>query len=224
MMPILISSVTHHALSPPTSIVKLDLVDYGQRPLARVIDSQGTQLIALRDLNTILRAKPITAIHIITPLKICRAEPARAATAIGFLRECTSMGVPVHWNATAIDVDIRPSLRHLHPPASIRAESRRTDLAAWTAQFRFGAFYFRRGPGFVIVIDTRLESDAHRYVVDDDRLVQAFAAGLWPQDEQVNSPDSISLLEGEGLMITLGTVSVILPYRIGRWPIPYNSI
>ncbi|MFE0511148.1 DUF5825 family protein [Streptomyces sp. NPDC058964] len=150
----------------------------------------------------------------------------RTTTAVQFLRECQSLGLPVSWQAadarTPYDARL---LRHLPPPAQLRSES--AELGSWRAGYSFGMLYHRRGPGFVTVMDRREPGRAARLTLDHPDLLSAFHTLLDPtplDDLDPGRREATGLLAAERLALVTDGWAVALPPRVGRWPVPCTGI
>ena len=136
------------------------------------------------------------------------------------LREAISVGLQVDWTATGRLSWATPSIRHLPPPRSGEDE--------WALAFAFGYCYYRLGPDFVIIRDTRMGAGrGARYLLDDQESVAA-----WPELEGVlHLPDSsdggrrlLDVLTSENLALVAGDWATVLPFRMRRWPVPESSV
>jgi hypothetical protein len=134
------------------------------------------------------------------------------------LREAMSMTMTVDWTpASAVPFDPR-MVRHLVPP--------REGADAWRDGYRFGLCFYQVGPGFVLLKDTR-ENGGARYRIDDERAVTA-----WHELGSVLSLPAASpgvrelceLLTAENLVMRCGDWVTLLPFRMRRWPVPFDAI
>ncbi|HET9141710.1 DUF5825 family protein [Actinophytocola sp.] len=138
------------------------------------------------------------------------------------LREAVSVTMRVDWSAASPVPFELPMVHHLPPP---RREHDAGTADGWRQRFRFGLSYYRVGPGFLQLKDVR--DGAARYRLDDPKAVAS-----WSQLEQVRhltelSPDGQALYEllaGEGLIMRRGAWVTLLPFRMRRWPVPFNGI
>ena len=143
---------------------------------------------------------------------------------VRFLREAMSHTLRVNWTTDrmpAIDPDL---VNHLQPPAPAAHDEVST---AWRSRYAYGRCYYRRGPGFVTVKDTRVPDANARYLIDDPDAVEAFAAS----ERVVHLPSApeplrelLDLLFGERLALRLGEYATLLPNRMRGWPVPYNAV
>jgi hypothetical protein len=125
-------------------------------------------------------------------------------------------GLAVEWALPAdrpewVTADV---LLHLPPPVAGDAD----EIARWSARHQFGQLYWRRGPGFVTVVDARGESRI-RYVIDEKPVLALF--------ESLAVPRPITGLSGEmddlsdaALVVQQDGWAVRLPYRLRHTPMP----
>jgi hypothetical protein len=136
------------------------------------------------------------------------------------LREAMSVILRVDWS-TAAPVPFELSMvAHLQPP---RAQSG----DGWRNRHRFGLCYYRIGPGFVLLRDTRDAANGARYRLDDAEAVLSL-----PELETVRRLPELSadarelyqLLAGEDMVMRCGEWVTVLPYRLRRWPLPFDAV
>ncbi len=150
-------------------------------------------------------------------------DPENTLALVRFLREASSAGVFVRWSCDGVDIDVE-SLVHLPPPEAVGAESSEADsLAAWHRRYRPGLCFYRRGPRFVILKDTRCRGGAARMVLEGDDDIAAFETLHCVVD--LNQLDGAALelfevLDAEHLVLRLGGHATLLPNRMHRWPVP----
>ncbi|HEY0698358.1 MAG TPA: DUF5825 family protein [Micromonospora sp.] len=136
------------------------------------------------------------------------------------LRESISVGLQVDWVLTGeLRWDVG-GIRHLPPPRSGRDD--------WRRAFTFGYCYYRVGPDFVTIRDTRSDNGfGARYLLDDPESV-----ACWPELEGVlHLPEAtaaglrlLELLAAENLALVAGNRATVLPFRMRRWPVPESSV
>ncbi|MBN6041002.1 DUF5825 family protein [Amycolatopsis sp. 195334CR] len=134
------------------------------------------------------------------------------------LREAVSYTLRIEWRARAVPFDLT-MVGHLPPPLGDEGRE-------WRDTYRFGLCYYQRGPNFVLLKDVRGEGGA-RYRIDDEQ-----AMSVWPELEPVRHRDSLTpaarelcaLLEEEELLMRRGDWVTHLPYRLRRWPVPFDAI
>jgi hypothetical protein len=138
------------------------------------------------------------------------------------LREAMSVILRVDWSTEAPAPFELSMVAHLQPPRSGAPFSRE-----WSLQHRFGLCYYRLGPGFVLLRDTRDAEDGARY-----RLEHPEAVVSWSELEPVRRLSGLSastrglydLLTGEDMVLRCGEWVTVLPYRLRRWPVPFDAV
>lgn len=148
------------------------------------------------------------------------------AVAVRFLRECQGVGLRVRWRPSreeaAYDMTL---LRHLPPP--VESPGERGELRSWRAGHAYGMLYYRRGPGFVTVMDRRDRAASARFTLDHADLLSAFETVLEPAPLSGLSAvhrEAVGLLAAERLAMVSDGWVVALPPRIRRWPVPATGI
>lgn len=146
------------------------------------------------------------------------AEPGPTLRHIARLRDSMTSGAPLPWSGDVVEPLNVDLLCHLPPPGD--AGPRQDE---WRHRWRPGLCYFRRGPGFVEIIDARRSSTFIRFVLDSPDLVDAFVTCLVPtslSDVGDERRDAISALLDEHLLIELDQQVISLPHRMKTWPLP----
>ncbi|PXX71594.1 hypothetical protein DFR70_1011028 [Nocardia tenerifensis] len=129
------------------------------------------------------------------------------------LRDLTARGESIRWSCDA-EPKILARLHHLVPPLYLASGVQPTD---WRARHRPGQFYFRRGPGFVIVYDGR-SGDETETVIDDPEQLALF--------DRLHRPGAVppcpatAALRALGVLFELGGKGITLPYRLARLTLP----
>jgi hypothetical protein len=142
---------------------------------------------------------------------------------IAFLRDAYGEGLPVRW-VGCVDAEIAGLISHLPPPQRSCAEA---SVAAWREAHVFGLAYWRQGPSFIMVKDTRPARAAARFLIYDEITRDAFLFARQPRVLVGVAPDveqAIDSLVQEGLVLRIGTWVTVLPYRMRRWPIPAFAV
>jgi hypothetical protein len=138
------------------------------------------------------------------------------------LREAMSMTMTVDWSGDlAVPFDPR-MVRHLPPPRQRNGDG----ADPWRAEFRFGLCFYQVGPGFVLLKDTRDGSGA-RYRIDDERAVSAWhelGSVRFLPDASPEVGELCELLSEEELVMRRGQWVTLLPFRMRRWPVPFDAI
>ncbi len=152
-------------------------------------------------------------------------NPLRAAHAVRLLRDNCCLGRPVRWRGRAAGVFDVGALVHLPPPEELTNAPGAAE--EWRERHRYGLFYFRVGPGFILVKDQRNMTEAARFVIDDPDIVDVFKQSLAPtmlSRMGKRQLQAAQMLCDEGLLLRTGDVVVTLPARLRRWPVPFRAI
>jgi hypothetical protein len=145
---------------------------------------------------------------------------------VRLLREALAATVAVDWTAGSLG-DLDESLVcHLQPPRG--GAPREESGAVWRDRYRFGRCYYRLGPGFVLIKDTR-DSVGHgaRYRLDGPDAVAAFPdleRALHLPAATARARELFELLAGERLALRRGDWGTVLPFRMRRWPVPFSAV
>ncbi|HET9898222.1 MAG TPA: DUF5825 family protein [Streptosporangiaceae bacterium] len=154
------------------------------------------------------------------------ADPVATARAVQALREAYASKLRCRWTGEVAGEFDLGQVVHLPPPDELAGRDGALDL--WRARHRYGMFHFRIGPGFVIVIDKRLDQSASRYVIDDPAMLAVFLDCSHAIDRldrmDAGRREAAEILCAEGLLLRLGEVVVTLPIRLRKWPVPYRSV
>jgi hypothetical protein len=162
-------------------------------------------------------------------------RPARVAVPVRFgesadadveqlriLRDLTGRTVRVHWSMIGRPLFDPRTYVHLVPPG----EGSDPVVRRWAGEYRYGTFYYRQGPDFVVVKDVRPGGDHARFTVEGDDAEQ-FRRLAGESTLADLSPASLAALDdavGMGLAIRGEQRFLLLPYRLRRWPVPYQAI
>jgi hypothetical protein len=141
------------------------------------------------------------------------------------LREATSHAVRLRWRLAG-----RPTLpldthAHLLPPLDGVDGPSREHARSWAARYRYGAFHYRHGPGFVAVRDARPGRDHCRLVITEGsaELLEMVAADtiekLTPAAREA-VPEAVAA----GLAVVADGALLVLPYRMRHWPVPIDGL
>lgn len=135
------------------------------------------------------------------------------------LRDLSSCSVSVSWRCSeeTLPAGSRRLLVHLSPPDG--------DLV-WASQFRFGALYWRRGPGFLFIKDARTVGATH-YILDEPTEQDLFQRFSAPQACTKLTRLEAQVFEGLaecGFLFIDSGYALSLPYRMKHWPIPFKAI
>lgn len=143
---------------------------------------------------------------------------------VSLLAAARAHGLAVDWTLPTGGPDwaCADNLHHLPPPLA----GEDAEVARWTRRHSYAQLYWRRGPGFLSVIDARRPS-RERYVLDDERLQEVFLR-LGPplRTSELDGADTGSLGEllDAGLAVTADGLATLLPYRLLHWPMPSDYL
>lgn len=145
---------------------------------------------------------------------------------IRFLREATSHALRLDWVLGGRPLVELRNLMHLVPPASGVNPNVAEYAAAWRAAFRYGTYYYRRGPGFVLAKDVRPGGPAAHLTIDgisaSHFLALAEASVVSQLDPEVREAldDAVNF----GLALCGGRHFTVLPFRMRHWPVPFLAV
>jgi hypothetical protein len=146
---------------------------------------------------------------------------------VRLLREALSATVRVEWTAESIDPLPASTVCHLPPPRA-GAALREDNGIRWRDSYQFGRCYYRIGPGFVLIKDTRQgEGRGARYRLDGAEVVTAFPGleqALYLPAAPAPVRELFELLTGEDLVLRRGDWGTVLPFRMRRWPVPFSTV
>jgi hypothetical protein len=142
---------------------------------------------------------------------------------VAWLRDEQAGAVQVTWHA-AIEAGLDTTLlHHLTPPAGPEDDA----VRLWRAEHRPALCYYRFGPGFIQIKDTRRPEDAARFLLDEPAPVAVFTRCLQPTRFTDLAPDeraAAEILTAERLLLRLGEWVTVLPSRMRRWPVPSHLV
>ncbi|ARF53561.1 hypothetical protein B1H19_04655 [Streptomyces gilvosporeus] len=140
------------------------------------------------------------------------------------LREHTAHALPVLWRADLSRLPAPRILFHLAPPTQA---DRSTTVHTWQETYRYGLLHYRRGPGFLIVRDSRPGAVRKEIVLDRPESVGVFDHFAHPRPlPAADDPSypSVQNLLTDGLLLAVGGLAVALPYRLHRLPLPIEVL
>jgi len=142
---------------------------------------------------------------------------------VWLLRGCASFGVGVQWAAETMPPwDLRLAY-HLPPPASLGKPDEPSVLNVWRQSFVYGSCFYRKGPGFYLIKDTRDQSRMRRLRISVDGATDGFDQLLQPAatgDLTAEAKEVVEALLPLGLVLAVGDHVVSLPFRMRHWPVP----
>lgn len=164
----------------------------------------------------------VQAVHILAPQVLSRDRPEAALALVRVLREAAADGIPIMWRGDVGDgVDVA-ALVHLPPPAA--PEHGGVDaLGPWRDRYQPGLCYYRLGPGFAFVKDVRDPAASARFRVglaDAPDALEHLEAVATTAHLDTATRAVLADLEEERLVLRLGELVTLLPYRMRRWPVP----
>ena len=156
------------------------------------------------------------------PIMLGATEPKQTLEFLRFNRDCLSFGIDLDWTGSVEPTLDGSVLSHLIPP---RADGARLH-ADWMRDHRQGRCYWRNGPGFVSIKDTRAGRQAARFVLDAPKMVALFLrlGSVQRADDASADAQDLGALLDEGLVMSLDGWLLALPYRMRRWPIPALAV
>lgn len=172
------------------------------------------------DVNTLV-AGGLTELGLALPAELTGAGWVRLVSLLATARE---HGVRVDWTLPTAGPDWAraDNLHHLPPPRDGNAG----EVGSWTRRHAYGQLYWRKGPGFLSVIDARRDP-RERYVIDDERLLNVFlrlGAPLCSDELDGGNARALAELLDAGLAVTAGGWATRLPYRLLHWPMPSDYL
>jgi hypothetical protein len=173
-----------------------------------------TELARLRD------TAGITEIEVTDPVQLNERDPVTLTSWLASLRDAVSALVTVRWTGqVTLPPTLVTNLVHLPPPTD-------TENQPWHDLHPGSALYFRRGPGFIQIKDTR--RNRHRMIITLDHPAELELF------ERIARPVDIGELAGlhrhlhefldAGLAYQAGDLVVGLTTHLRRWPIPHTGI
>ena len=149
------------------------------------------------------------------PRPVDLADPGAADyRAMDVVRNATARGMNVVWELREPPPTIAVGeLCHLHPPRRMGGAD---TVADWWDAFYLGRCCWRQGPGFVQIRDRRGRRLV-KYTVTEPELIEAIQR--LDRGEPV-AADAVAPLVEEGLVLMLGELPWLAPYRAVRWPSP----
>jgi hypothetical protein len=140
-----------------------------------------------------------------------------------FLREATSHTLRLDWTLAGRPLVEPRNLTHLVPPTLGVDPDAVACVEAWRAAYRYGAFYYRRGPGFVTVKDVRPDGETAHLTIEDDSAEQFLILAEATSVAELDAAgiDALGDAVEFGLAVRGVETLLLLPFRMRRWPVPY---
>lgn len=142
--------------------------------------------------------------------------------AMRYLREVTSNAVRLRW--TLAGIPLLPLETHIHLLRPSGGSDPASDAYAqrWANGYRYASFYYRQGPGFLVIKDVRPDREATRMVISEGcehllSMMDAYTVNeLTPA-----ARDVLADAQEAGLIVQHDEHLLVLPYRMRHWPVPY---
>jgi hypothetical protein len=145
---------------------------------------------------------------------------------IRFLREATSHALRLDWVLGGLPLVELRNLTHLVPPTSGVNPSVDEYAASWRAAFRYGTYYYRRGPGFVLAKDVRPGGPAAHMTIDGISAAQFVALAEASVVSQLDpeARDALDDAVSFGLALSGSRHFTVLPFHMRHWPVPVLAV
>lgn len=154
------------------------------------------------------------------------ADALATMTFIAFLRTSLTQNVEVRWNGLVRGAFDTAPLHHLWPPTTLAGVAPE-QAEEWRTTFRYGLCYYRQGPSFLLVKDSRLADSQVHLTIDHPDLIDTFLAADAPlQDSALTATqrEAVGVLAAETLVYRLDGLLLTLPTRMRRWPVPFSAV
>ncbi|MEV7414024.1 DUF5825 family protein [Streptomyces sp. NPDC089919] len=190
------------------------------------LGAEWEALPAPAELAALLGRVPVAGVRLARTVDLSALPDEVIVRVVALLRECASIGARVSWALTlgADRLGLVGRLDHLPAPERVTVQQPcRAPAAGWRSADSFGLLYFRRGPGFLSVVDQRPES-AGETILADPTVIEVFLQGLagpaWT--ELTADPERAAAARGlveSGLLLRVGGHAVTLPVHMREWPL-----
>ncbi|MEW1908244.1 DUF5825 family protein [Kitasatospora sp. NPDC085895] len=198
----------------------------GGRPAAATLTlgAAGDGLPTAAELAALLTRVPVAGVRLAEAADLTALPDRAVVRTVALIRECASIGVRVTWSLVlgAHQLGLVPHLDHLPAPEAVTVlGDGSASPGEWRSAGSFGLLYFRRGPGFLSVVDRRPGS-AGRAVLDDPVTVDVFTrclGGRARADLTGEQRRAAERLVDAGLLLRLGEHCVTLPVHMRSWPL-----
>lgn len=143
-----------------------------------------------------------------------------------FLREITSHTIRLEWALAGHPLLDPTAFVHLVPPTAAADDAARACVETWREGYRYGAFYYRCGPGFVTIRDIRVGVEAARLTIDGEGYehFRALADGENLAEVDGELRNALQDAVEAGLAVRGDDTFLVLPYRMRNWPVPYVAV
>jgi hypothetical protein len=141
------------------------------------------------------------------------------------LRELTGETVRLRWQLAGVPLFPLRTHVHLVPPEDGTDAESAAYASSWREGYRYGSFFYRAGPGFVLVKDIRPGDEPTRMTIDEGAAeFLTLASASTVGDLDAGARELVDTAEEAGLLLRHDDRLLVLPYRIQRWPVPYLAV
>ncbi|WBB56660.1 DUF5825 family protein [Verrucosispora sp. WMMD573] len=168
-------------------------------------------------------AYSLRAVELPEPLRFGHS-PTQDLDLLRLLRAVTSHAVRLRWALSGRPAFPLHTYSHLLPPCLGMEFDDVAHTVAWARDYRYGSFYYRRGPGIVTIKDVRPGQPAARMVIEEgaDRFAR-LAESVDGRSDIVDA-DLVADAVEAGLAVQADDRTLVLPFRMRHWPVPYLSV
>ncbi|MEV7230343.1 DUF5825 family protein [Polymorphospora sp. NPDC051019] len=151
-------------------------------------------------------------------------DPVRDLEHLRLLRTLTSHAVRLRWTISGRPAFPLETYAHFVAPSDGVGLDGMNHAVEWARDYRYGTYYYRRGPGIVTVKDVRPGQPGARMVIEEgadrfERLAESPDGVPGPGDDELVA-DAVEA----GLAVEAGGRALVLPYRMRHWPVPYLAV
>ncbi|MDP4501075.1 DUF5825 family protein [Nonomuraea turcica] len=163
----------------------------------------------------------VRTVELDQPVDLVAPSPADCR-GMDIVRLATARGMRVIWEIRSMPPSIgADALSHLHPPRRIQGPDGAEKIAAWWEEFYLGRCCWRQGPGFLQIRDRRSRRLV-KYTLTEPDLIAALRE--LDQGNHGVPAEAIGPLIEEGLVLAMGELFWLAPYRMVRWPFPSMTV
>ncbi|MGW7531792.1 DUF5825 family protein [Amycolatopsis sp. NPDC054798] len=145
---------------------------------------------------------------------------------VRFLREATSHTLRIGWVLGGRPLLELRNLSQLVPPVSGVDSETNAYAASWRTAFRYGTYFYRNGPEFVLVKDVRPDGPAAHLTITGASSAHFAALAESSRLAELDSEEMSALDDAVqfGLAVRGEQRFVTLPFRMRHWPVPFLSV
>jgi hypothetical protein len=141
------------------------------------------------------------------------------------LREATSHAVRLRWRLGGLPCYPLRTYIHLVPPSAGVDPQTTAHAREWRAGYRYGSYFYREGPGFVMVKDVRPGDEPRRLTIaEGSEHFLAMARASAVSDLDAAAAGTLDTAQSAELLVHHDDRLLVLPYRMRHWPVPYVAI